>query len=131
MNRVVHFDIMCDDPQRAIAFYEKVFGWTIKKWEDSSMDYWLVMTGPKEETGIDGGMSKREQPATGDGLATYLCTIGVENIDEASKKVADNGGTIVRPKYEIMKVGWLAFCKDTEGNMFNIMQSTMPTGAPM
>jgi len=131
MNRVVHFDIMCDDPQRAILFYQKVFGWTIKKWEDNGMDYWLVMTGPQGEMGIGGGLSKRQNSVAGDGLATYLCTIGVENIDEMTKKIADNGGTIVKPKYEIPKVGWLAYCKDTEGNMFNVMQSTMPMSTSM
>ena len=26
MSRVIHFELAADDPQRAIAFYEKVFG---------------------------------------------------------------------------------------------------------
>ncbi|WP_424204801.1 VOC family protein [Sulfuricaulis sp.] len=33
MPRVVHFELPADDPQRAVAFYEKAFGWTITKWE--------------------------------------------------------------------------------------------------
>jgi predicted enzyme related to lactoylglutathione lyase len=41
-NRVVHFDIYVDDAERAIAFYQKVFGWTIQKVD--GMDYWLSDT---------------------------------------------------------------------------------------
>ena len=40
MSKVIHFELPADDPRRAIAFYEKVFGWTISKWE-GPMDYWL------------------------------------------------------------------------------------------
>ena len=46
-NRVVHFDIYADDVERAIAFYLKVFGWTIQKVD--GMDYGLfrpVRVGP-------------------------------------------------------------------------------------
>lgn len=131
MNRVVHFEIGADDLGRAIAFYQNVFRWTIKKWEGVNADYWLIATGPKQEPGIDGGLVKREIPGAGDRFSAYLCTIAVDNIDEMSKKIADNGGLIVKPKYEIMGVGWLAYCKDTEGNLFNIMQSSMPPGATM
>jgi len=33
MPRVIHFDLPADDPERAIRFYETVFGWQIRKWE--------------------------------------------------------------------------------------------------
>ena len=33
MPRPVHFDITADDPERAVAFYEKVFGWKLTHWE--------------------------------------------------------------------------------------------------
>ena len=61
-NRVVHFDVYADDVERAIAFYQTVFGWTIAKVE--GMDYWLITTG-EGERGIDGGLSKRESPTQG------------------------------------------------------------------
>jgi predicted enzyme related to lactoylglutathione lyase len=32
MNRVIHFDIYADDPERAVKFYGKVFGWEASKW---------------------------------------------------------------------------------------------------
>ncbi|KKM25017.1 hypothetical protein LCGC14_1599260, partial [marine sediment metagenome] len=54
MNRVIHFELNADDPQRAIEFYEKVFGWNTNKWE-GEFDYWLVNTGEEDEPGINGG----------------------------------------------------------------------------
>ncbi|MGZ4902073.1 MAG: VOC family protein, partial [Halobacteriota archaeon] len=44
MSKVMFFELPADDPKRAIAFYEKVFGWTITKW-NAPMDYWLVTAG--------------------------------------------------------------------------------------
>lgn len=31
LSKVVHFELPADDPKRAVAFYEKAFGWTITK----------------------------------------------------------------------------------------------------
>lgn len=31
MAKMVHFEIGIDDPERAIKFYEKVFGWKMSK----------------------------------------------------------------------------------------------------
>ena len=33
MARVVHFELPADDPERAVKFYEGVFGWQIQKWD--------------------------------------------------------------------------------------------------
>ena len=33
MPRPFHFEIPADRPERAIAFYEQVFGWRFQKWE--------------------------------------------------------------------------------------------------
>lgn len=32
MNRVVHFEIQVDNPERAMKFYASVFGWTFQEW---------------------------------------------------------------------------------------------------
>jgi uncharacterized protein len=58
MPRVVHFEIHVGDPDRAINFYEKCFGWTFQKW-DGPMPYWLITTGPDDQPGINGGLVPR------------------------------------------------------------------------
>jgi predicted enzyme related to lactoylglutathione lyase len=45
VGRIVHFEIHCDDLDRAERFYNDVFGWTIARWDDSPIDYRLITTG--------------------------------------------------------------------------------------
>jgi predicted enzyme related to lactoylglutathione lyase len=115
--RVVHFEVSAEKPERAVKFYEKVFGWKIVKWE-GPVEYWLITTGKQGEPGIDGGLGKRE---AGDEAGT-VNTIDVPSVDEFAKKVEQNGGKVVVPKHAIPGVGWIAYFKDSEGNMFGIMQ---------
>lgn len=117
MPRVVHFEIPADDPEKASKFYKNVFGWKFNKW-DGPQDYWLIETGDKKQPGIDGGMMRKQNPQAG-----VVNTVDVPSVDEAVKKIQENGGEIVLPKMAIPGIGWLAYCKDTEGNVFGIMQS--------
>jgi hypothetical protein len=115
--RVVHFEIDANNPERAVKFYEGIFGWKFDKWA-GPMEYWLITTGKQGDPGIDGGLSRRTdaQPST-------VNTIDVPSVDEYVKKVIENGGTIIRPKAPVPGVGWLAYFKDPEGNVFGMMQS--------
>jgi predicted enzyme related to lactoylglutathione lyase len=117
MPRVVHFEINADDPERALRFYERVFGWEFTKWE-GPMDYWLIKTGEEDEPGIDGGLMQRQDPNAG-----VIDTINVPSVDAYVKKVQENGGEIVQPKTAVPGVGYVAYFKDTEGNPFGIMES--------
>src|SRR5579872_3504333 len=116
MPRPVHFEIPVDDPERAIKFYSELFGWKIEKWPGPT-DYWLIKTGEAPDPGIDGGFLRRRDP-------TQPCvnTIGVANIDDMLRAVEGKGGQCVLPKMPIPGVGWLAYCKDLDGNMFGMMQ---------
>ena len=115
MPRVNHFEISANNPDKAIKFYESVFGWKTVKWE-GPVEYWLITTG-EEQPGIDGGLSRRteDEPNT-------VNTIEVANIDEYIMKVVDNGGAITSPKHPIPGVGWMAYFKDPEGNIFGMME---------
>lgn len=86
------------------------------------MEYWVIKTGPAESRGIDGGMVRRRGPIDGQAVIAYVCTIDVPAIDEYVQKITANGGQIALPKMPIPGVGWLAYGKDTEGNIFGIMQ---------
>lgn len=117
MNRVVHFDISADDPERAIKFYTDVFGWKVQKWE-GPMDYWMVTTGPEAEPGIDGGIAKRKTPSE-----TTTNTIEVASVDAYLEKITTAGGKVIAPKMPIPGVGFFAMCLDTEGNPFGLMEA--------
>lgn len=127
MPRVVHFEIHAADPERAVNFYQKLFGWTFQKWE-GPMDYWLVTTGPNDQPGINGGLVRRQGEIDGQAVIAYVCTVNVENLDSSVQAAVDNGGQIALPKMPIPGMGWLAYCKDTEGNIFGMMQGDPNAG---
>jgi predicted enzyme related to lactoylglutathione lyase len=116
MPRVIHFEIPADDPERAVAFYTDVFGWKIEKWEGPT-DYWLISTGPEDEPGIDGGLGERSDPSTG-----TENTIDVDDVGKYIALIESHGGKVVRPKAAVPGVGWMAYCEDSEGNRFGLMQ---------
>jgi predicted enzyme related to lactoylglutathione lyase len=121
MPRVVHFEIHADDPERAVRFYQNLFGWQITKW-DGPAEYWLLKTGSPGQPGIDGGLLRRRGPQQGDAVIAYVCTIDVPSVDEYTEKATREGAQVVLPKMAIPNVGWLVYCKDTEGNIFGMMQ---------
>jgi predicted enzyme related to lactoylglutathione lyase len=119
MWRLSFFDVSADDPQRAMNFYSKVFGWKFKKWS-GPFDYWLVMTGDKNDPGIDGGIAKRENPS-----ARIMNFINVPSVDDVANTIIKNGGKILQQKQTIPGVGYIVIFQDTESNMFGIIQEDL------
>jgi predicted enzyme related to lactoylglutathione lyase len=117
MSRVIHFEIPADNPDRAVEFYKKVFGWNFQKWAGPT-EYWLVSTGPDSQPGINGGLLQRQYPGAG------TCnTVDVASVDQCVASIIQHGGKNVVPKMAIPGVGHLAYCSDTEGNVFGLMQA--------
>jgi uncharacterized protein len=116
MNRVIHFELGAVDPARAVEFYKSVFGWEAQRF--GTEEYWLIRTGSSPEPGIDGAVlrNKDSQPRT-------VNSIAVDSVDDFARKVEEHGGKVVVPKMIIPGVGYLAYCNDTEGNIFGIFQA--------
>jgi predicted enzyme related to lactoylglutathione lyase len=116
MPRVVHFEIPADNPQRAVKFYQTVFNWKIEKWA-GPIDYWLVTTGGDKEPGINGAITSKAN------LAATTNTVDVPSVDDFVKKITAAGGKVVMPKRAVPGQGYLAYCADTEGNVFGVFKS--------
>jgi predicted enzyme related to lactoylglutathione lyase len=116
VNRVVHFEIASDDPDRAASFYGAVFGWEIQKWEGPA-EYWLVNSAKLGDLGIDGGIlrAQADMPRT-------IVTMDVESIEDAIAKVDSAGGKVAMPRTTIPGVGYQAYCMDPDGTVFGIHQ---------
>lgn len=127
-NRPTHFEIQADDTARAVKFYTDVFGWEITKWENPGMEYWMVMTAPKDskDPGINGGLLKRPMagaPAEMAAVNAFVCTIQVDSYDDIHTKIMAAGGTVALPKMALMGMAWQGYYKDTEGNIFGLHQT--------
>jgi predicted enzyme related to lactoylglutathione lyase len=117
-----HFAIACDDVERAKAFYEVVFGWSIRPWGPPG--FYQVFTGQNfvGAGGPAGALQERREPLTGTGMRGCECTFGVEDVDATIASVTANGGTILMEKFRLDGVGDLVFFADTEGNRIGAMQ---------
>jgi uncharacterized protein len=130
VSRVVHFEIHAADPERAASFYRDVFGWDVKEWKVPGVQipnenrYWLATTGPEANPGINGGILFRRgaAPADGQSVNAFVCTLAVDSLDQSVDKALAAGAVLAVPKMPIKGVGWLAYCKDTEGNIFGMME---------
>jgi len=117
MNRITHFDLYADDPDRAAGFYKDVFSWQTEKWTGGT-DYWLITTGPDSEPGIAGGLGKRHDLSD-----RTTNTVDVASLEETEARILAAGGTVIEPRRPIPGVGWFALCADTEGNRLGLMQN--------
>lgn len=124
LNPIVHFEIPADDVERAMKFYEGIFGWKINKFDMPSGDpYYGVATCEMNEKGmaktpgaINGGLMKRKMPGQ-----PFMNYISVASIEEMLQKITENGGEICLPKTEIApNMGWIACFRDPEGNMMGL-----------
>lgn len=127
MSRAVHFEVHASNPQALIAFYSALFGWTFNKWEGG--DYWMIHTGPDDQPGINGGLMPRrgEAPPSLAAVNAFVITVDVDDIDAAVARGKAAGGSMALPKMPVPGIGWLAYLKDPDGNIFGMMQAD--TGA--
>ena len=125
--RVVHFEVPCEDVDRAQAFYKYAFGWTIMPMPETN--YTMVSTGPTGDQGpsepgyIGGGMLERDELFRGP-----VITVDVDDIDATLAKVEELGGKIVRPRQEVGQMGFTAYFTDTEGNLTGLWQNAPQNG---
>lgn len=122
MGRLVHFEIHAEDQEDAVKFYESVFGWEIAKWGGGEQEYWLIATGPDSVAGINGAIMGDHFPQK------VINTIDVESLDEMIEKVTAAGGKLVHGPNEIPGVGTHAYCEDSQGVLFGMMQASEGMG---
>ncbi|MDB5755847.1 MAG: glyoxalase [Massilia sp.] len=125
MSRPMHFEIQASNPQALIDFYSSLFGWSFNKWEGG--DYWLIHTGPDDQPGINGGLLPRRGPPPENMAAVnaFVITVDVDKLDDKLAKVDSigGGGVVCVPKMAVPGIGWLAYVKDPDGNIFGMMQA--------
>lgn len=114
-NRVTHFEIPCNDPQKTVEFFRDVFGWSFQQFGDDQ--YWLATTGADGTPGINGAIMARRDPRQ-----PVVNTIQVESLDEHMQKVEAAGGKIVVPKSSVPGMGWLCYFTDPDGNIHGLWQ---------
>lgn len=113
----VHVDISADDPVRAARFFESAFGWKVQELPGRTPYRLLLPAGQPGRPAIGAGIGKRELP-----WQSVAPTIEVPSVEEYSQRIVAAGGAIVAPAAAMPGVGTLVVFKDTEGNVFGILE---------
>jgi predicted enzyme related to lactoylglutathione lyase len=114
-SNICWFEIPVDKPERAQAFYKKLFGWKINAFP-SMTEYWHIDTGGADAS-PDGGMMPRAHP--GHTITNYIM---VPSVNRFMAKVKKLGGEVCREKTAVPGMGYFAVCQDTEKNTFAIWE---------
>lgn len=121
---VTHFEIYAEDPTTLVGFYGALFSWTIDK--APGIDYWRIETGSSGD-GYSGGLTYRPI----EGPRSWVHYVTVEGLDETVAQVQRLGGSVVRPKAAVPKIGWYAVVADPEGNIFAVWQPDRDAMPPL
>jgi uncharacterized protein len=109
------FEIPVSDMDRAIAFYQKVFGITLERHQMGTLDMaWFPWD--ENESGAGGSLISHPDHyfPSKEGILIYFNS---ENINNELSKVNNAGGEIAQTKTQISpEVGYMAVFIDSEGN---------------
>jgi predicted enzyme related to lactoylglutathione lyase len=120
MNELSHFDIHCDDVERAKRFYETVFGWRCVGYGGQGpQDFMQIKTADGKVIGAV--QSRRFNPTDRD-IVGWECSIAVVDIDATTRATEAAGARVLMRRAPIRSVGWISKFLDTEGNLFCAVQ---------
>ena len=118
-NRVVHFDVYADDVERAIAFYQKVFGWTAKTTPMGEN------APPYTEFQLDGqsfaGGYEMPEMVPAEVPSHWLVYFTTGDVDAAFRKVTELGGSEMLAPQDFPG-GRFAILRDPQGAAFGILK---------
>jgi predicted enzyme related to lactoylglutathione lyase len=119
-NPFVHVELNTSDPEKAKAFYSKLFRWKLEDVPNSAVpdgSYTMIKVGE----GTGGGIMKQIL----DGPSGWLAYVEVEDIHATTQKAKSLGGKIMKEPFEVMGVGWLSFIQDPTGAVLGLWKSKL------
>ncbi len=113
MNAVGWFEIPVTDLERAIKFYEAVFGIKLSRNEMGPLKMaWFTWT--EDAMGAAGSLVKADgYTPSHAGTLVYMT---VDDIDKTLAKINATGGKTILPRTAIGEYGFIAHFQDSEGN---------------
>lgn len=111
-NSIIHWELMVSDPERAKAFYRRVFDWTFTS---VAPEYALIGTG--REPG--GGLMQRPPNVS---MSSLNCYFEVDDLERTLRAAIEAGATVIVPRIEVPDVGAFAMFLDPERIPIGIMQ---------
>src|SRR5947207_2755216 len=102
-NPFVHVELNTPDPEKAKAFYSKLFQWKLEDVPNSAVpdgSYTMITVGQ----GTGGGIMKQ----ISGGPSGWLAYVAVDDIHAATQKARSLGGKVMKDVTEVPGMGWLS-----------------------
>ncbi|MEL6314819.1 MAG: VOC family protein [Pseudomonadota bacterium] len=118
-NPVFHFEIAVTDLNRAVAFYQEVFGFELRR---ETVDGYEMAFFPRDDDrpGCSGALAQGDtyKPSR-DGSLIYF---DVEDIALTLTRAKQQNGQVLYEKTDLGEVGYVAEIEDSEGNRVGLTQ---------
>lgn len=114
-NTLSHFAINVENCERALSFYQSVFGWKFDAWGPPG--FYMTQVG-----GLHAAIQKRQDEPFPTIIGNFECSIAVEDVDQVVARIIENGGAVTMAKVTIPNVCDIARVKDCEGNTFSVVR---------
>ena len=112
------FETHTSDPDKAVPFYTKLFGWRATAQDMGTMVYTVFHLGDRP---IAGGM-KRMAESVPSHWGTYFA---VKNCDDTVTRAKAAGAEVCMPPTDIPNVGRFALLRSPQGVMFHVLTYTV------
>lgn len=110
-------ELLATDFPKAIAFYEKAFGWTLK--DEGTGDDFRYMTFESDGTPYAGIYDAKDDDSVG-GMSTWVVYFGADDVDATIAKALELGATVKDPA-EDTEYGRIATLLDPTGAQLRLM----------
>ncbi|MBF6354869.1 VOC family protein [Nocardia higoensis] len=117
----VWVDLFTSDPDRAVAFYGELFGWTA----DRNEDFGGYITFRSGDAAVAGAMGKSSPEDGPDQWTVYLAATDARATAEAA---ATRGGSVIVPAMAVGDLGTMAVLADPSGAGIGIWQANAFAG---
>jgi predicted enzyme related to lactoylglutathione lyase len=117
-NPFVHVELNTADPEKAKAFYSKLFQWQLETMKNPAVPdagYTMINVGK----GTGGGIMK-QIPG---GPAGWVAYVEVDDIQAAMKKAKSLGAKVMKDVTEVKDMGWFGFIQDPTGAVLGLWKT--------
>src|SRR3977135_3241013 len=114
-NPFVHIELNSPEPEKAKAFYGKLFQWKLEDMPNSAVpdgSYTVIKVGE----GTGGGIMKQVP----NGPAGWIPYVLVDDLRASTDKAKSLGGKIMKDITEVPDMGWFSIIQDPTGSILGL-----------
>jgi predicted enzyme related to lactoylglutathione lyase len=108
------------DPEKALGFYEAVFGWQSERVDTGGADYWELSL---DEGATVGGLFRMGDDFPDDVPAHWIVYFAVEDVDGSVRQAEEGGATVRAPAIDT-EAGRFAVLQDPDGAAFALIDQS-------